>query len=31
MMAEEYSWDDAKKEQEIQEYMDYVKKTVEFV
>jgi glycerol-3-phosphate dehydrogenase len=31
IMAEEYSWNDAKKEQEIQQYIDYVKKTVEFV
>ncbi|MHA1783021.1 MAG: FAD-dependent oxidoreductase [Promethearchaeota archaeon] len=31
IMAKEYSWDDDKKEKEIQQYLDYVKKTVEFI
>lgn len=31
LMAKEYSWDESKKEQEIQTYMDYINKTVEFV
>lgn len=31
IMAEEYSWPEDKKKQEIQIYMDYINKTVEFV
>jgi len=31
LMGKEYSWNDSKKEQEIQTYMDYINKTVEFV
>lgn len=31
LMAKEYSWDDNKKDQEIDIYMDYIKKTVSFI
>lgn len=31
IMAQEYSWDNNKKQEEIQNYMDYVNKTVEFI
>jgi glycerol-3-phosphate dehydrogenase len=31
LMANEYAWDDNKKSQEIELYMDYVKKSVSFI
>ncbi len=31
IMADEYSWDENKKNQEIEMYMDYIKKTVSFI
>ena len=31
LMAKEYSWDENKKNQEIEIYMDYIKKTVSFI
>jgi len=31
LMAKEYSWDENKKNQEIEFYMDYIKKTVSFI
>lgn len=31
IMADEYSWDENKKNQEIELYMDYIKKTVSFI
>jgi len=31
IMADEYSWDENKKSQEIKLYMDYIKKTVSFI
>ncbi|MFX1364277.1 MAG: FAD-dependent oxidoreductase [Promethearchaeota archaeon] len=31
IMADEYSWDENKKRQEIEIYMDYIKKTVSFI
>ena len=31
IMAKEYSWNDSKKNAEIQTYLEYVKKTVEFI
>ncbi|NVM37740.1 MAG: glycerol-3-phosphate dehydrogenase/oxidase [Candidatus Lokiarchaeota archaeon] len=31
IMADEYSWDESKKNQEIELYMDYIKKTVSFI
>jgi len=30
-MAKEYSWSEDKKDSEIEAYIDYVKKTVEFI
>ena len=31
LMAKEYSWDENKKNQEIEFYMDYIKKSVSFI
>jgi len=31
IMAKEYSWDENKKATEIQNYLDYVEKTVSFI
>jgi len=31
IMADEYSWDENKKNQEIELYMDYIMKTVSFI
>ena len=31
IMAKEYSWDNAKKDREIQNYLEYIKKTVSFI
>jgi hypothetical protein len=31
IMAREYSWNENKKNQEIEIYMDYIKKTVAFI
>jgi glycerol-3-phosphate dehydrogenase len=31
IMQKEYSWDDEKKNNEIQTYLDYVKKSVSFI
>ena len=31
IMANEYSWDENKKKQEIESYMDYIKKSVSFI
>lgn len=31
MMAKEYSWDDERKNQEIETYIQYIIKSVEFI
>ncbi len=31
LMAEEYRWDETKKEQEIKDYIEYIEKTVDFI
>jgi len=31
IMAEEYSWNNNRKEKEIQDYLEYIKKTVSFI
>ena len=31
IMAKEYSWDEQKKNQEIESYMEYIKKSVSFI
>ncbi len=30
-MAEEYSWSEEKRKMEIQDYLEYIKKTVSFI
>ena len=31
LMAKEYSWSESQKKEEIENYMNYIKKTIEFI